>query len=162
MFLRTESITSKKLIGKHVRTNMLDNKTPQLWASFMPHRNEIQNRTDENFISMQLVDSLDYFKNFSPATFFEKWASVEVSDLTTIPNEMESFLLPAGMYAVFLHKGTASDAPKTFGYIFGTWLPQSEFELDHRPHFEVIGAKYSNNSPDSEEEVWIPIKLKAS
>jgi AraC family transcriptional regulator len=126
----------------------------------MPRRNEIQNRTDENFISMQVVYSLDYFKNYSPATFFEKWACAEVNDLTTIPNEMESFLLPAGMYAVFLHKGTASEAPKTFGYIFGTWLPQSEYELDHRPHFEVIGAKYNNNSPDSEEEVWIPIKLK--
>ncbi len=162
MFLRTESISPKKLIGKHVRTNMIENKIPQLWASFMPRRNEIQNRMDDNFISMQLVDSLDYFRNFSPSTFFEKWACAEVNDLATIPNEMESFLLPAGMYAVFLHKGTASDAPKTFGYIFGTWLPQSEFELDHRPHFEVIGSKYNNNSPDSEEEVWIPIKPKTN
>jgi hypothetical protein len=28
------------------------------------------------------------------------------------------------------------------------------------PHFEVLGDKYKNNDPSSEEEVWIPIKPK--
>jgi len=27
-------------------------------------------------------------------------------------------------------------------------------------HFELLGEKYKNNHPDSEEEVWIPIKEK--
>jgi AraC family transcriptional regulator len=30
--------------------------------------------------------------------------------------------------------------------------------LDQRPHVEVMGEKYKNNDPDSEEEIWIPIK----
>jgi len=45
-------------------------------------------------------------------------------------------------------------------YIMSQWLPNSKYILDHRPHFELLGAKYKNNSPDSEEEVWIPIKEK--
>ena len=28
------------------------------------------------------------------------------------------------------------------------------------PHFEILGAQYKNNEPDSEEEIWIPIQLK--
>ncbi|MEP1984886.1 MAG: GyrI-like domain-containing protein, partial [Maribacter dokdonensis] len=40
------------------------------------------------------------------------------------------------------------------------WIPNSEYQLDGRPHFEVLGAKYKNNDPNSEEEVWIPIKAK--
>jgi AraC family transcriptional regulator len=68
--------------------------------------------------------------------------------------------LKDGLYAVFLHKGAASTGGKTFKYIFETWLPNSCYLLDNRPHFEILGAKYKNDDPGSEEEVWIPIKQK--
>jgi AraC family transcriptional regulator len=32
--------------------------------------------------------------------------------------------------------------------------------LDNRPHFEILGEKYKQGSPDSEEEIWIPVKEK--
>ena len=31
---------------------------------------------------------------------------------------------------------------------------------DDRPHFEVLGDKFSRNSPGSEEEIWVPVILK--
>ncbi|EPE83362.1 GyrI-like small molecule binding domain protein [Leptospira noguchii str. 1993005606] len=40
-------------------------------------------------------------------------------------------------------------------YIFQEWLPNSGYKL--KPHFELLGSKYKNNDPTSEEEVWIPI-----
>ena len=36
----------------------------------------------------------------------------------------------------------------------------SEYEFDNRPQFEILGEKYKNNAPDSEEEIWIPIKKR--
>lgn len=45
-----------------------------------------------------------------------------------------------------------------FRNIFGVWLPASGYTLDRRPHFEVLGEKYKNADPNSEEEIWIPIK----
>ena len=36
----------------------------------------------------------------------------------------------------------------------------SKYSIDNRPHFEIIGEKYKNNDPNSEEEIWIPIKPK--
>jgi predicted transcriptional regulator YdeE len=91
---------------------------------------------------------------------FEKWAAAEVSDFDSIPENMEPYVLQGGLYAVFMHKGAASTGFKTFQFIFGTWLPQSEYELDNREHFEILGEKYKNEDPDSEEEIWIPIKHK--
>jgi len=73
---------------------------------------------------------------------------------------METFTIPAGMYAVFLYKGTPAEFGPTFNYIFNTWLPGSAYEADDRPHFEVLGEKYKNNDPESEEEIWVPIRLK--
>jgi AraC family transcriptional regulator len=44
-----------------------------------------------------------------------------------------------------------------FQYIYSTWLPASGYALDNRPHFELLGEKYKQGSPHSEEEIWIPI-----
>jgi AraC family transcriptional regulator len=77
-----------------------------------------------------------------------------------MPENMEGFTLMEGLYAVFLHKNAISTPEKTFGFIYGAWIPNSEYELDNRPHFEVLGEKYRNNDISSEEEIWIPIRLK--
>ena len=69
---------------------------------------------------------------------------------------MQSFTIPGGLYAVFQHKGM--DAGATYQYIMNQWLPHSGYAIDHRPHFQVMGAKYKNGSPDSEEDFYVPIK----
>ncbi|NNK11488.1 MAG: GyrI-like domain-containing protein, partial [Flavobacteriaceae bacterium] len=66
---------------------------------------------------------------------------------------------PAGLYAVFDYKGHPGDK-SVFQYIFGKWLPSSDFRLDFRPHFETLGEKFKINDPNSEEEIWIPISPK--
>ena len=100
-----------------------------------------------------------YFADFKPTNEFEKWATVEVTNFESVPTNMETFSLAGGLYAVFDYKGSSND-PSIFQYIFGTWLPGSDYFLDDRPHFEVLGDKYKNNDPTSEEEIWIPIKPK--
>ncbi len=37
-------------------------------------------------------------------------------------------------------------------------LRRSGYEMDTRPHFEILGAQYKNNDPDSEEDIYVPIK----
>lgn len=154
-----KNLTEKKLIGKRLAMTFAENKTPELWRGFMPRRNEIENAVNSDLISMQVYTDAFDFNNFNPAISFEKWAVREVSNFDTVPYEMEIFTLPGGLYAVFNYKGLNTDTA-IFKYIYGTWIPNSEFELDHRPHFEVLGAKYKNNEPDSEEEIWIPIKKR--
>jgi AraC family transcriptional regulator len=156
---RIETLSEKKLIGKRMIMSLSNNKTPELWKSFMPRRREIQNSIGTNLYSMQIYDPL-YFSNFDSNTDFEKWATIEVTDFDKVPDEMETFTLIGGLYAVFTHRGDVSSAPKTFQYIFATWLPNSDYILDNRPHFEILGEKYKNNDPTSEEEIWIPIQLK--
>ena len=126
----------------------------------MPRRKEIKNNLTAELFSMQVYpQSFDFtFSNLHAE--FEKWAAVEVSDFETVPDEMETCTLAGGLYAVFDYKGLSTDT-KIFQYIFGTWLPNSKsYLLDDRPHFEILGDKYKNNDPNSEEEIWIPIKLR--
>ena len=155
---RIETLIEKKLIGISKIMSLTENKTGQLWSEFMPRRNEIKNQLSADLISMQVFEK-DHFTNFDSNNKFEKWATLEVSEFGDVPEGMKTFLLKEGLYAVFEYKGLSSDN-SIFNYIFGEWLPNSNFELDSRPYFEVLGEKYKNNDPNSEEEIWIPIKAK--
>ena len=154
---RIETLTEKKLVGKRMTMSLVNNKTGELWRSFMPRRREISNNLTSEMFSMQVYDQPIDFGNLHQE--FEKWAVVEVADFGSVPDGMETFTLKSGLYAVFHYKGSSTDT-KVFQYIFGTWLPNSNYELDNRPHFEVLGDKYKNADPNSEEDICIPIKPK--
>jgi AraC family transcriptional regulator len=154
---RIETLAEKKLIGKRITMSLSNNKTGELWRSFMPERRKIGNNLNSDLFSMQVYDNPVDFGNLNQE--FEKWAAVEVPDFDMVPDGMETFTLKGGLYAVFHYKGSSTDI-KIFQFIFGTWLPNSEYALDDRPHFEILGNKYKNADPDSEEDIWIPIKPK--
>ena len=156
---RIEHLKEKKLIGYSILMSLVQNKTGQLWGQFAPKIKEIENRVSKDKISMQIYPPL-YYEKFNPSNEFEKWAVVEVNDFKNIPNEMKPFILEKGIYAVFHYKGSSSDT-SVFQYIFTEWLPGSKYSIDDRPHFEVLGEKYKNKDPNSEEEIWIPIKEKS-
>ena len=160
MFLRIEHVEKKKLIGKNMRMSLADNKTFELWQSFMMKRDSIKNRVNSNYISMQVYDYSNGPEIFHPNSEFQKWAVVEVADFGHLPVEMKSYELQGGLYAVFLHKGQPNLFPKTYKYIFEDWFPNSEYGLDQREHFELLGEKYKNNDPTSEEEIYLPIKME--
>jgi AraC family transcriptional regulator len=158
MVPRIEVLKEKKLVGKRLTMSLADNKTGVLWKSFIPECKDIINNLTNDFISMTVYKPT-YFANFKPTNEFEKWAVIEVTDFDNIPNDMEPFTLKGGLYAVFDYKGSSTDI-RIFQYIFGTWLPNSDYLLDNRPHFEILGEKYKNADPNSEEEIWIPIEAK--
>ena len=155
-----QTISPKLLVGMSLQMNLAENQTYTLWRNFMPRKKEICKVTGTELISMEIYHDDSYFDQFDLNTHFEKWAVVEVAAIESIPAGMQAFELSGGLYAQFTHHGPAADFAKTFGHIFTVWLPDSGYRIDNsRPHFEVMGAKYNHNELDSEEEVWVPIKL---
>lgn len=155
---KIEMIDEKKLIGNRHTLNFAHYNVAPLWKAFNPRRNEIQNTASSNLVSLSVYKT-GYFLEFDPTADFEKWATVEVLNFDKIPNGMETLILPGGLYAIFHYKGLSTDH-RVFDYIFRTWIPNSKYQLDDRPHFEVLGDKYKNNDPSSEEDIFIPVKLK--
>jgi AraC family transcriptional regulator len=152
---RIIELQPKTLTGKQVRMSLVNNQTGLLWQSFMQQRKQLA--VVNNLLYSLQVYGADYFTSFNPANEFTKWALAEVSDTADLPKGFERFHLPGGLYAVFDHKGSSTEI---FQRIFSEWLPQSDYGLDDRPHFELLGEKYRNNSDDSEEEIWIPVRKK--
>lgn len=153
-----EQIKEIKLIGNKRKMSFANNKTRALWQDFMPRRREITDSMSSDLYSVEIYEDPMFFKNFDPAREFEKWAAVKVRGFDNLPDGLETLIIPVGKYAVFHYKGKPSEAQRTYQYIYGQWIPNSEYELDDRPHFALMGEKYKGDDPESEEELWIPIK----
>ncbi len=154
---KIEDLSKKKLVGLNSKMSFDYAKIIQLWKRFMPRKKEILNVSTTEVIAMQVYENAN-FNIDKQHTEFVMWAVTEVTDFNGIPKGMESFTLSNGLYAVFLLKGT--DAESLFQYIFKVWLPNSDYSLDDRPHFQVMGHNYKNNDPNSEENMYVPIKKK--
>lgn len=154
---KIEILQSKKLIGQSIEMSLADNKTFELFSNFMPNRETIPNVLSNDIYEV-MVYNATYFKNFSPMNIFNKWATLNVSKYNTIPDGMKTLDINTGLYAVFNYKGLPQGFGELIAYIMTQWLPKSNYQLDNRPHFNILGNKYKKGSPESEETVWIPIK----
>lgn len=149
----------KLILGKKLEMSLANNLTPILWKSFIPQIPSIPNRITKELISVSVYPQ-DYFQSFHPSRNFEKWAGVEVSLTNDTLIGLESLRIENGMYAEFLYQGLPKEAGVFYQNIFRNWLPNSKYQLDASPHFEVMGEKYKNEDPNSEELVYIPITLR--
>ncbi|MFY7971672.1 MAG: GyrI-like domain-containing protein [Flavobacteriales bacterium] len=150
----------KRLMGVHARLSYSSYNVVALWQQLMPRRKELQGVIGEQLFSVQYF-STDFFKNFSPTNPFDKWSAVEIGEDAIVPTDWVELTLEGGLYAVFAYKGDESGAAEAFQYILGVWLPNSEYQLDDRKHFEILDHRYKRNDPNSEEDIYIPVRLKA-
>jgi AraC family transcriptional regulator len=85
---------STKFIGKSLSFSYSDYRAFELWSSFMPRRNEIQNTIGTALYNIQVnPENFD----FNPNAPFIKWAAMEVSTFDCVPNGMETLEIPEGL-----------------------------------------------------------------
>jgi AraC family transcriptional regulator len=154
---RIELLPTKQLVGSCLEMSQKEDRTAELWRSFMPARGQVRNRIGRHFLSMQVYPPMGA-RILTPETRFQKWAVVEVSHPGDVPDGMMSYVLQGGKYAVFVHNGPAIAFPKTMAFISQEWLPASGHAVDSREHFEILEEGYSPTDPNAKEEVWIPIR----
>lgn len=160
MEVRIENIAEIKLAGMKTFMQMSDNKTFELWHKFMSNKKYIHNNISEDLYSIQIFNPELKLENFNQNTFFTKWAAISVDDFELIDPNFEKLIIPKGLYATYLFKGTPNLFPTSFHQFTTNWLIPSKYRIDDRPHFQVMGKNYRNDDPNSEEMVFIPIKLK--
>lgn len=127
-----------------------------VWGGFMPLLYSIQNRLNNDLISLRQYDGIPVFGAGANPSFIY-WAGVEVS---SEQDSLQTLNIPKGTYAVFEYEGSSSDST-IWRFIYGKWIPHSKWELDDRPHFERLGAQYKDQHKDSKEQIWIPVRPRA-
>ncbi|MCG8500838.1 MAG: AraC family transcriptional regulator [Firmicutes bacterium] len=75
-----------------------------------------------------------------------------------LPNKFINLEIPGGKYAVFKIDGPVKIAQNTWRYIYGTWLPNSNYERREGPDFEVTDVCNSVYPEKMSMKVYIPVR----
>lgn len=154
-----ETVHGMRVVGMRRAMSFAAMPVRELWKGFRLRVGEIGDRVSEDFVSMRVFDPPLRGAPGVDARF-EQWAAVAVGEGSEVPPGMEAHTLAGGTYAVFTYRGRASDFGAAARFIFGEWLPGSDFELDDREHFEILGPTYRPDDPNATEQVWIPVRRR--
>ena len=146
-----------KVIGVSRQYHQDDLNIEKLWSAFRPDVAQIPNRVGQGAFGIYE----EYHENENNVGF-SYICSVEVSDFDTVPEGMISRVIPEHLYAVFRHSGSLSFLPETLKYIWGSWLPKSDYEYVEKPDFELYSPGQQMDDPDKILHLHIPVAQKTS
>jgi AraC family transcriptional regulator len=129
----------------------------ELWQKFLQRTHEIQQQKAGYALGVCMPAHPDIFK--SPEQQFVYVAAMPVITADNLPEGMVSCRIPAGRYAMFTHKGPLKSLPLTVKYIWGTWLPGSEYQYaEGQPDFEYYDERFDGGREAGEIEIYVPIR----
>jgi AraC family transcriptional regulator len=127
-----------------------------LWLRFNPRRKEITQRKQGVAYGLVLSPSGSMIEDTLPYV-----ASVEVeSNPAAIPEGFELVEIKPQLYATFEKKGLADKTRMSMDYIYGFWLPQSDFKRAKGYDIEIFDHRLRLDQPDSVSVYCIPIEPK--
>ncbi len=152
------------VVGLSSLISMKCNVIHQLWERFATREKEIKNIAIHG---VALEVSFDY-ETVATEGEAEDWlffdlVGLPVNSTADIPEGMTYKVIPAHMYAKFVHTGPISTIMKTYNYIWEEWLPNSEYEYDYEAcGVEWYDERFKLEEEDSEFDIYIPIKETSS
>ena len=130
-------------------------KISALWMKFVDRIPEIQNKKD---YSLGVCMSAHPKVPVKPGDTFVYVAAMPVSKVEHVPDGMVVCELPKSTYALFTHKGQISDIRHTVEYIWGTWIPESNYKLRDTPDFELYDERFDPATGSGEVDIYVPIE----
>jgi AraC family transcriptional regulator len=138
------------VVGLKYRGKNENNEIPQVWQALGPRTGEIASMADDT-AAYGISANMDM-----ETGEFDYIAGFEVSSAVDVPQGMVAFEVPGGKYAVFTT--TLPKIGETFHEAYHTWLPQAGYQPAGSPEFEVYDEQFNPQDPDSEFDLYIPVK----
>lgn len=121
---------------------------PNLWNSFSTRISEVKNQTGNN---------LGVCGPVRKGGMSMYVAAVQVENAQSLPTGMVKGIIPAGKYAVFIHRGPIATSHDTVSYIHNKWMPEAGYEDHDCSQIEVMTQDADVNSLNFEMKVLVPL-----
>ena len=122
---------------------------PKLWGVYNQRYGEIKNKV--NFeVCFGVCDP-----GMSEDGKFHYTICTEVNSFQDVPEGMITKVVPGGKFLVFTYNGPVEKIGNLYKEIYGTWIPNSQYEVEMRPDFEYYDKRFCDNG---EMDLYIPIK----
>lgn len=131
---------------------------PPLWEEFCQRQGEIAGQSADAHSVGCVICPTDIDPSGRPGECrYIACAEVTVPP-AALPEGMEVRVVPAGRYAVFVHRGPIERLGETLRYVYETWLPHSGEQSRDAPELEFYGEKFHPTAEDSEMTFCLPIQ----
>ncbi len=144
-----------KVIGVARQYREEDLNIETLWSAFRSNVHRISNRVGHNAFGIY-----EEYHESGDGVGFNYICSVEVTGFEDVQEGIITRLIPEHLYAAFRHEGPISFLPETLKYIWGSWLPKSDYEYVEKPDFELYAPAAEPENPDKTLFLYIPISAK--
>jgi AraC family transcriptional regulator len=130
-----------------------------LWRRFHPMIPAIPHRRGKHELGViEILDKTTGALAYSAAIEVERGAFKK----RPVPAGLTAKTLPGGRFAVFTLKLTNGDIGgelrRTFGYIYGTWVPKSGIKLRAQYDLELYDERFDPKTLSGEIDIWVPVK----
>lgn len=153
MDISIKRLPALKLAGLRYQGKNEHNEIANTWTVFNQRLQEIKNNTGEAaygvcFIPEGLAEGE-----------FAYLCALPVSEITDIPQGMESLVLDPMQAAVFEHRGSYETLARTYTNIYQKWLPEAGLNpLIKGLDMEVYTEAFKDFAPDSIMYIHVPIQ----
>ncbi|WP_128896555.1 helix-turn-helix domain-containing protein [Longirhabdus pacifica] len=104
---------------------------------------------------------IQYPNEFKLELEFEYTAGVSQPLQTRANDTLSSVTVPGSKYVVFYHRGSVADILHSYPYIYGAFIPSSNYILNHTYNIEVYGPNWSEHKGSHDViQLLIPVQSK--
>jgi AraC family transcriptional regulator len=124
---------------------------PSLWKQFDEIQDAITNTGPERrYFGSSLA--------FSEEKGCDYMAALEVTDLASVPDDIQTATIPAATYAIFAQPGHITLMRPTIMSIWQNWLPTSGYTAAEAPLIEYYPPAFDGMTGNGGFEIWLPVK----
>jgi len=138
-----------KVVGIPYYGNNENGEIPKLWGVYNERAGEIKDIVSHE-VCLGVCDP-----GMSEDGKFHYTICKEVKSFQDIPQGMITKEVPGGKYLVFTYNGPIEKIGEFYKKIYGTWLPNLQYEVEVRPDFEYYDKRFCENG---EMDIYVPIK----
>jgi len=139
------------LVGVVYYGNNKEGEIPRMWENHFGEVASLSTRINRQGTYGFCFHNAEYVKN----GLFYYMAAVEVSGFGEIPITAVAKRVPAHKYAVFTHTAEIGKLGETYEYIFGTWFPRKEYEVNESFDYEYYTTDGDGNTV---VQIHVPIR----
>ncbi|WP_027624519.1 AraC family transcriptional regulator [Clostridium lundense] len=152
-------VPSKTIMGIRFETSVANNQSSAQWENFNNQLAKMKNiASNSNRYGFFEVNNSCEAKVFNEDSVTTEFIGIEVDKDSIVPSNMLIKEFPGGKYAKFIHTGTVNTLYMTYRYIWGTWFPSSNNQLDMRDDFECYTERFLGVKNDkSQIDIYFPI-----
>lgn len=140
---------SFNVVGFKYRGKNEKNEIPDLWQKFNKRFGELKHILEEE-VAYGVQDNFDH-----DSGEFDYVAGIAVSSNDNQPADAVYWEIPEQTYAVFTT--TLPAVRMTFDNIYSKWLPNSGYQRQPGPEFELYDEEFNSKDPSSQFYIYIPI-----